>query len=184
MQARIIELLVVESVATELERPATQRLMLKGWDMLALEQAKKGGDDRALRAERRKAETAVERLVGAIARGTLEESEAAAQLAAQRRRITDLDVEIAQAKTLTPQSLAAEREKYRKGCIEFPNTLRRAWMTGLNVREVLRPWIDSITVDKGKGKTDRNLAICIRRLPDDATSKIRASAVQSGRDSP
>ncbi|HEV8264577.1 MAG TPA: recombinase family protein, partial [Gemmatimonadales bacterium] len=180
LQARHIEPLVLDCISDEFGKPHTQKMLARWVDDL-LRKRTSGGKSRekALRAQRRDVERAIERVVQAIARGTLTDVEAAPELTAQRKLLADVDRAISEDKLTAAQvqNLEATRERWLALVRDF-GTLARGMRPAL-LRQTLR----TLGVSGSVHKTRRRLDLAIPGVPKDLAEEFSALSVPPGRGS-
>lgn len=178
VQARHIEPLVVDLLAREFGRPRNQQ-MFTAWidDTIARRSRPHNDRARGLTAERRDTERAIERLVQAIARGTLSEGEAAAELATQRQRLAALEAERQSKQQAAGQmeQLAATRERWLALVGDF-----RRLATGMRPA-LLRQMLRTLGVAGVVNKTSRRLDLTIPSVPEELAAEFGASSSRPGR---
>jgi hypothetical protein len=115
--------------------------------------------ERTRESEKRK----LGRLVAAIAEGTIQAEDAKGQADAIRRRIEDAELALGRLRfdRRRVERLESEVERLVEMARDFRTTATR--LNGLDLRELLRPWIRSAVVDKHA----RRLVLEIRPIPAD-----------------
>lgn len=146
------------------------RLLVGADDAETAARTRLEGELRTLTARR-------DRLVAAIGDGALTASEASAQLAPVRARLTAITEELAaQAQVLPLATQRDLRALVQAAAADLPRLLRHAAPSEL--RTLLRPWVESCTFDK----VTRELVVALRLVP--ALSPLLPStlAAQSGQE--
>jgi DNA invertase Pin-like site-specific DNA recombinase len=161
-----LESTVVDTIASVVGAPAHRRRLVAHLDT-ALAAVRSAPQDAQAQLAREIADgtKARDRLVQAVADGTLTGDEAKSRLDAVRRLLARLE---AQRDALTADranqhALDAERERVLALTLDFRRTAKA--LTGPALREFLRPWIARATFDP----RDRTLTLDIRHVPTVAT---------------
>lgn len=113
---------------------------------------------RSLQAERARIRSRIDRLVGAVADGTLQYTEARRQLARERQRVATIDAEIAATLEARPEDLAQARAHVLASARDADLISR---MAPFKVQEFVRTWLAGATFDK----RTRELEMAINPLP-------------------
>lgn len=151
----------IAMVASTLAARAVRRQIERALDAalagISAGSAGRGG----LRAERARLELRRDRLVAALADGTILPEEAAGPLEAARTALSELDARAQALRFATHRAAGAAGERDRLLALleDFPARLERA--SGPHRRELLEPWLGTATFDK----VTRMLSLGIRRLP-------------------
>jgi DNA invertase Pin-like site-specific DNA recombinase len=162
LQKRWIEPRIIATVTDVVSRPDVRRLIAEECDrQLSDLRSVHTGGRAALERERTRLDTERERLVAAIAHGTVTEAEAAVQLAGNRTALDRIaaDLERLRFEDRRSTRLDGERAQLVALAADFATVARRA--SGAQLRELLRPWIADAVVDKA----NRKLTLTIRRVP-------------------
>jgi len=162
LQKRWIEPRIIATVADVVSRPDVRRLIAEECDrQLSDLRSVHTGGRAALERERKRLNTERERLVAAIAHGTVTEAEAAVQIAGSRTALDRIAADLERLRFDDRRStrLDGEREQLVALAADFATVARRA--SGAQLREILRPWIADAVVDKA----NRKLTLTIRRVP-------------------
>lgn len=149
----------VEMIASTVRRPAYRRLIERGVDTALA--AGPRGSAAALRGARARHEQRRERLVAALADGTLLPEEAAEQLERARAGIAETDGQLQALRFARRRAEGArsERDRVLQLVVDLPALLERASQT--ERRELLEPWLGSAAFDK----VTRRLSIGLRTAP-------------------
>lgn len=150
--------LVTKAVAS----PAIRRGMPRLLDELLAEGAGDAGESlAALKASKRRAEQKRERLIVLMADGVLEKHEAAPQIERIRAELADIGARTQAARFGRRRAGAqhADRDRILQSALDFPAVVQKA--TGTELRDIVRPWLDSVTFDKEA----RLLTVAIARVP-------------------
>lgn len=156
----LLEGALIGAVAKELKHPTVRAAIVR-----ATEELLAPTDDRAERkarlAELQRAEARRDRLVSAIADGTMTAEEARTALDTTRQAIARLQATSSESEP-TPRdsaTIAAQRDAVLRFALDFEVVARRA--TGQRFRDVLADWLASATFDK----TSRHLRLGLRTVP-------------------
>jgi hypothetical protein len=159
---RILEPLVIEEIARAVSGPEVQKAIRDEVDRWVAE-LRGGGEQpmRDARKEERDAESARERLVRSIRDGLVTEAEARSAMEEVRERVRSAQQEVARLEhaDVAARDLEAERERLIALAADFPARARAA--TGVELRELIEPWIESATFDKDT----RELVLALRVVP-------------------
>ena len=157
-----LERAVVDVVASVVGAPAQRRRLMAMLDR-ALESIRSAPAEAAARAERDVTELAAsrDRLVAAVADGTLTGDEAKARLTEVRRRLARAEQQrdTLAASESAVAALAVERDGYAARLTDFRHMATK--LAGPALREHLRPWIAAAVFDP----SSRDLKIDIRDVP-------------------
>ena len=162
MQRRIVEPWVIDTIAQVVRHPATMAHRRSLFDVaLELAQAETLGNRIDYAAEKRRLVEERERLVRAIANGTLTEDEASPRLRAIRTELEALTSEAERARfgERRLSQFALSREDLMADALAFPEMMARA--TATERRELVAMWLDSAVMDK----VNRKLTLTIRNAP-------------------
>lgn len=163
LRKRWLEGQVVDAVARVVAEPATQQ-KIRTEVARAMSVSRDSGRERRSQLERDRQQLLKQRkrLVDAIAAGTVTELEAATNLAEVRTRIASADAEVERLRFADRAVTTADSEIERlvKIAQDFPAVVKR--LTGVPLREALRPWIKDAQVDKEK----RVLWLTLWRIPE------------------
>jgi hypothetical protein len=174
---RWVEPQVIGAVASVVETPSVQEAIEKALDE-AMARVNHHQQDRrrTLHAEKTKAEAARERLVRAVAAGTIREAEAGPELERLRQELarTSAELEVARFDTRRSETVLRERQRLLALARDFRSSVKG--VAGHQLRELLSPWIQSAVVDKQK----RQLLLKIRHVP---SMSLMQSSPQPGRGS-
>jgi DNA invertase Pin-like site-specific DNA recombinase len=157
-----LESAVVATIASVVGAPAQRKRLLAHLDR-ALAEVRSATPEHATRLDQQigEARAARDRLVAAVADGTLQGDEAKDRLAAVRRLLGRLEGqrEALSLDQTSQRALDAERDRVAAVALDF----RRAatLLTGPALRELIRPWIAGATFDP----RDRTLTLDIRHIP-------------------
>lgn len=162
LRKRWLETAVIDAVAEMVADPLTQKT-IREEVQAQMTTARDSDKERRVSLERDRDRLIEQRkrLVAAVASGTLKDSEAASNLAELRTRIGSADAEIERLR-FTVRAQLPDREEIERMiqvAQDFPTQVRR--LTGVALREALRPWIASAVVDKEK----RLLTLTLWRVP-------------------
>jgi hypothetical protein len=153
---------VIDAVADMVADPLTQKT-IREEVQAQMSTARDSEKDRraSLERDRDRLIDQRRRLVNAVASGALKDSEAATNLAELRTRIAGSDAEIERLRFAVRAQLPDREEIQRMVRLaqDFPVQVRR--LTGVALREALRPWIANAVVDKEK----RVLTLTMWRVP-------------------
>lgn len=162
LQKRWVEPIVIDTIAEIIEQPAVRRQLAAAIDrVLQGMTADDGSHRRRLEAERDRAEATRQRLIRAIADGTLKPDEVAQQLEAVRTDVTRLSSELERHRFVSRRLADVEAEKERLLALALDFRGQAARMSGAALRDLIAPWIANAVVDKQK----RELQLSIRRVP-------------------
>ena len=159
---RLVEPLVIEAVAAVVRDPAVQqRIATELRRQVAGMGATAGTERQHLDAERRALEAERERLVAAVARGTLTDDEVRAAKARIQAALDALTSRAEQTRfdARRAKAMGAEEARLMQLAADFPARIRAA--TGAQARELLRPWLADAIVDHA----NRKVTLYIRRVP-------------------
>lgn len=162
LSKRWVERQVVDAVAHVVEQPAVRAEVADALDrLLATTQDEAQDLEQAARARRRQLEQARDRLIRAIARGTLQEAEAAPELERIRQELATITDQADRTRFASRRAagLAVERDRLLALARDFRAVADR--LAGHELRELLKPWIQGAVVDKRK----RVLLLTIRHVP-------------------
>lgn len=176
VMAHIVDHAVITTVGKALRTPAVQRRIEAEIDRLT--QSFAPDADKALAtlaAKERKLTDAKERLVEAIASGTLNHSDAAGQLERIRSEIEGVyrqrgEIRLATRKVTTAQG---ERDRLLSMALDFPSVASR--LSGQKLRNVVLPWLAFATFDKAT----RELSLGINRVPSSASLLVTSQPGQA-----
>lgn len=158
-----LESTVIDAVAKMVSDPRAQRAIDRAVKRVMLTMGDVNGERRALLTKERDRTIAQrQRLVAAVASGTVTESEAASSMTEVRARIAALDSELEQVRFQERRTTNMDLECARlvKLAQDFPAQAKR--LTGSALRDVLKPWIADAVVDK----KERTLTLTLWRIPD------------------
>ena len=146
-----VEGVVIDEVARHVASPEVQsKIGRRVRELVA--GAQSGSADRRASLERDRGKIVEQRsrLVGSIASGVVQEREAAALMAEIRSRLESIDAEIEKSRFADRATHGLDREIKRIAEVakDFPSTVRK--MSGVQLREALKPWIRSAVVNKEK----------------------------------
>jgi DNA invertase Pin-like site-specific DNA recombinase len=162
LRKRWLEAVVIDAVADMVADPLTQKT-IREEVQAQMSTARDSEKDRraSLERDRDRLIDQRRRLVNAVASGALKDSEAATNLAELRTRIAGSDAEIERLRFAVRAQLPDREEIQRMVRLaqDFPVQVRR--LTGVALREALRPWIANAVVDKEK----RVLTLTMWRVP-------------------
>ncbi len=162
LQRRIIEPKVIEAIAKVVSQPAVQEAIGRAFDAAS---AAVLPDPDAQRAQRKAEGTRIklerERLVDAVARQLLSDEEVRDRIATLRARESQLEADAERQRFASQRAtgFASERNSLMKLAADFSTVAKR--LSGSALRELVRPWLASATVDKHK----RTLTLRIRQVP-------------------
>jgi hypothetical protein len=153
-----LERTIVETVASIVGGPSQRKRIAQALDRV-LAETKPTDALAGIVAQLGDATAARDRLVDAVASGTLTPEEARSRLADARLRIGRLEAQQVALRPANADALKAERDTLLAGLLDF----REAALTlkGPALRELLRPWIQSATFDPGT----RVLDLAIPHIP-------------------
>lgn len=156
----LLESALVDAMAKELRRPAVLAAIRRAASEDA-PPAPRAAERRALALELRRAEQRRDRLVQAIADGTMTADEARTALASAREAIARLRgaQEPGEAPPRDAAALTAERDRLTALALDFPRVAKA--LTGAQLRDVLAPWLAGAVFDKSR----RELVLQVRRVP-------------------
>ncbi len=162
LKRRLVEPAVVEAVAAAVEKPVVRKAIADALDA-ALASRKRGATGRADRLQARQAQLRAEhaRLVAAVSRGVLDDSDARDGLAKLRAEEADIAAQLEQVRfgDRAATRFRTERSELLAFASDFRS--RASQVSGLALRELLRPWIASATVDRESHFID----LAIRKVP-------------------
>jgi hypothetical protein len=161
---RDVEPLVIGAIADVLESTPIEALLREAVDAVLRTSETDQADQRvALERTRESEKRKLGRLVAAIAEGTIQAEDAKGQADAIRRRIEDAELALGRLRfdRRRVERLESEVERLVEMARDFRTTATR--LNGLDLRELLRPWIRSAVVDKHA----RRLVLEIRPIPAD-----------------
>lgn len=155
----LLDAAVIRVLSQEIAKPAVARAIEMELDRQLARAAGAPAEDAA--HGRRALEQRRDRLVAAIAEGTLTQAEAARQLADVRARIaaTEDARNAARFAARRSQTAQLERDRLLSLALDFPRVA--ASLRGSALRELVRPWLADATFDK----TTRALTLVIQRVP-------------------
>jgi site-specific DNA recombinase len=162
LRKRWLEEQVTTAVARLAVDPRTQDLIRAEVERVMLASRDSGKERHAgLERDKKRLVAEQQRLIDAIAKGTLSDSEAANNMANLRRQISAKEAEIHQLRFAARAKDSTQRDVDRMIAIaqDFPTQAKR--LHGLALREVLAPWIADAVVDKEK----RVLNLTLWRIP-------------------
>lgn len=162
LRKRWLEEQVTTAVARLAVDPRTQDLIRAEVERVMLASRDSGKERHAgLERDKKRLVAEQQRLIDAIAKGTLSDSEAANNMANLRRRISATEAEIQQLRFAARAEDSTQRDVERMIAIaqDFPTQATR--LHGSALREVLAPWIADAVVDKEK----RVLNLTLWRIP-------------------
>lgn len=174
----LLEGAVISTIAWALRKPSVRTTITRAIDDAIAEQsAPRVGSD-ADPSRIRLALQRRDRLVDAVANGTLTDAEASRQLLAVRSEIDRLDGERQRARfpNVRAARLAESRDSIVKAAADFPAMAKR--LSGPALREFLRPWIAGARFDK----KDRYLYVDVRCVPALASLPTNVSPDATGRE--
>jgi DNA invertase Pin-like site-specific DNA recombinase len=162
----IVEDATLDTLTETLSAPAVQRQIEQAIDRaLSGSDADAGESKRQLEAARRKANERRDRLVAAVADGTLLRDEAGPRLEALRSELANLDSRLEQLRFHDRRAKAnvEDRNRLVRMAKEFPRVVSalRAAGRGKALREYVEPWLELATFDK----LSRVLTLHIRPAP-------------------
>lgn len=161
--ARDVEPRIIAAIAEQMQRTHVSARLAKAFDAI-LDRGQRAGSTRRgeLQSRMQQLEVKRDRLLAAIASGTVLEAEAGKQLRQLRREIdatsTDLDRTRFTAGRLA--RLTAERDRLVAVASDFAGVASR--MQGAALRELLRPWIASAVAEK----SPRRIVLQLRVIPE------------------
>lgn len=168
---RLIEPALVDVVTRIAADPATGQVLAEELDHALAVLGETQADARAaLERQREDLEAAHRRLVDAIASGTLSAAEVEPSLARIRREQADVGAALERTRFARRQAEALNGERARLLGLAQDFTGLAARLHGLELRELLRPWIQEAIVDLAT----REVRLAVRRIPG-ATSFILSS---------
>ncbi len=159
---RLLERLVIETVADVVSTPEVERIMGEERERL-LQSA--GGDQRRgrvrLQKERDNLAKKRQRLVSAIASDAISAAEARDTLIPIRHRLEEISAELEELRFAGRRTkvLGEDKARVMKMARDFKRTVPT--LSGAAQREFLRPWLESAVLDKWK----RTLTLTVRRVP-------------------
>jgi hypothetical protein len=159
---RDVEPLVIDAIADVLESSPIEALLQEAVEAVLRTSETDQADQRAALEKTRDTERRkLDRLVTAITEGTIRAEDAKGQADAIRRRIEDAELAIGRLRfdRRRAERLESERERLVGMARDFRTTARM--LSGVDLRELLRPWIHSAVVDKHA----RRLVLDIRPIP-------------------
>jgi DNA invertase Pin-like site-specific DNA recombinase len=162
---RDIEPQVIEAIAKVIDKENLEPLIRAAFDRLLMAGEGDIEEQREGLARQRATDgTRLERVLAAIADGTVTPAEARQQLAAIRKRIEDAGMALERLKfdERRLERLEVERDRLTALALDFRTQAKR--MEGRELRELLRPWLASAVVDKER----MTLTLEIRRMPTDS----------------
>lgn len=158
----ILDGALIDTLARTIGSPAVQRQITQALDeALSASPEAVTRSESNLRAARQRAITRRDRLIAAIADGTVLHDEAVVQLEVLRADVADCDaqLEALRFRGRRTRSMSAERDRLLQAVLEFPSTLQR--LDPARQRQHVEPWLHSATFDK----VTRDLSVSIRPLP-------------------
>ncbi len=156
----LLEPALIGAIAKELRHPTVRAAILKATEAVTAPKDDKAAR-KALLAEIQRAEARRERLVLAVADGTMTSEEARTALDTTRQAIARLQA-TSDASESTPRDIGAlrsQREQLSRLALDFETVASLA--NGTQLRDVLAPWLASATFDK----TTRELRLGVRTVP-------------------
>jgi site-specific DNA recombinase len=159
---RIIEPIVIEAVSAVVTDPQVQGVIAQEIDRYLAELH--GGSEAevaTLAAEKKKLLQERANLAGAIARGILNDEEAAAEMERIRSALERAEAGLTRLRMLDTAAADVRREKERLVSLAADFAARAKAFTGPALRELITPWIEEATFDK----QTRVLKMTIRRVP-------------------
>lgn len=174
---QLLERLVIDAVTDVVTSPDVERIMGEELDRLLDNTGDEQRRERArLRREREKLSQQRQRLVGAIAAGTLRQIEAQSTLQPIRDRLEEITMELDRLRFEGRRArvLSEDRSRLLNLAKDFKRTVRT--LSGAAQRDFLEPWLESAVLDKW----DRTLTLTIRRVP--AVAPFLHLSASPGRD--
>ena len=159
---RLLERLVVDAVADVVTSPDVTHILSEELDRLLDNTGDEQRHERArLKREREKLSQQRQRLVGAIAVGTLRQIEAQSALQPIRDRLEEITTELDRLRFEGRRArvLSKDRSRLLNLAKDFKRTMPT--LSGAAQRDFLEPWLESAVLDKW----DRCLTLTIRRVP-------------------
>ena len=163
---RDVEPLVIDAIAEVLEASPIEELLREAVEaVLSTSEGDLAAERAALEKTRDGERRKLDRLVAAIAAGTIQAEDAKAQVDAIRRRIEDAELALGRLRfdRRRVERLESEGERLVEMARDFRAAAKR--LNGTELRELLRPWIHSAVVDKHA----RQLVLEIRPIPADVS---------------
>lgn len=178
---------VVDLVAAEVERPERRAVIIAAIDarIAAIRTTSLPGLI-AERARQRLADATAQRdrLVQAIARGTLSHDEATTPLAEIRREVAAAETELARADAVAASAAASidRLEQHRQRLLALTQSFRTVAQaaTGPDLRALLRPWVASATFHK----VTRLLTVTICQVPSVPGLGVCSDSMAAGASAP
>ena len=162
LQRRWAEPRVVSEVAGVVQEPATVQAIREAVD--AYLGGQRGSPEVALKRlalDKQRLEEQRTRVVSSVANGTFTDDEAAPVLSRIREDLEKVRSQTQGLRSALPRSgdIAQERDRLLAMAAEFKAMAETA--SGAELRDLLRPWLASATVDKVRGE----IVLAIRRVP-------------------
>jgi site-specific DNA recombinase len=159
---RIIEPIVIEAVSVVVADPQVQAVIAEEIDRY-LDELHGGSEAEVttLTAEKKKLLQERANLAGAIARGILNDEEAATEMERIRSGLEKAETGLARLRMLDSAAADIRREKDRLVALAADFAARAKTFIGPALRELIAPWIEEATFDK----QTRVLDLVIRRVP-------------------
>lgn len=175
----LIDSAVVSTVANALKNAAVQR-QIRAELGRVLHSAPAGYEAKEAALEEREAQLYArrERLVAAIADGTIERGEATSTLEKIRQDLQQVTADRARLQHVRQQFVTskAEHERLVELALDFPRIAKH--IEGPELRELVLPWIASATFDKA----ERVLSLGIRRVPAVGSFSLSSLPGQAGQE--
>ena len=177
LMKRWVEPVIIAEIAKVVARPSIQRAIAEEVDRLfSASEEGQATDRRGLERQAQELARQRDNLIGAVARGLLSDTEAAAALASVRVKLDATTTAIEQLRFERRRTgrLTTERDQLLGLAADF--AARARTLNGPALRELVRPWIEGAIVDKER----RILRLAIRRVP--AAGPLMALSYGPGRD--
>jgi DNA invertase Pin-like site-specific DNA recombinase len=162
IKKRAVEPIIIGLVSDVVSAPHVQQLIREEVESyLASLHGSSAGEKTALVGRRDTLASEKKRVVGAIARGVLNDQDARAEMERINGALADIERSLARLNAMTALELNLKREAERLVGLAKDFRARAAELKGPALHELLKPWIEEATFDK----ETRVLDLTIRQVP-------------------
>ena len=158
----LVDAALVDVIGSTITRPAVRRRIERAiGDAMSGTSGSVGDSEVAARVERARWEKKRDRLIDAVADGTLLPEETSAQLEEIRAALAQIEgqMQALRFSRSRTQSVRSERGRLLEIAMDFPEVAAR--LSGPALRELVAPWVGALTFDK----VGRVLSVGIRPIP-------------------